>query len=90
MNRWIFQENKIYPTTIILGRNVFSLFDDLKLIKEKEIQSIIDMITDENIMGDYKPRLIIFAFMKQIIYDLYNYVQPKKISNIGCLVAKDS
>ena len=33
------------------------------------------MITDETIMGDYKPRLIIFAFMKQMIYDLYNYVQ---------------
>jgi len=33
------------------------------------------MITDENIMGDYKPRLILFAFMKQMIYDFYNYVQ---------------
>jgi len=54
---------------IILGRNVFSSFDDLKLIQDNEIQSIINM------MGDYKPRLIIFAFMKQIIYDFYNYVQ---------------
>jgi hypothetical protein len=60
---------------IILGRNIFSLFDDLKLIQENEIQSIINMITDEHMMGDYKPRLIIFAFMKQIIYDYYNYVQ---------------
>jgi len=33
------------------------------------------MITEEYIMGDYKPRLIIFAFMKHIIYDFYNYVQ---------------
>jgi hypothetical protein len=60
---------------IILGRNVFSSFDDLKLIQDNEIQSIINMITDEHMMGDYKPRLIIFAFMKQIIYDFYNYVQ---------------
>jgi hypothetical protein len=37
------------------------------------------MITDENIMGDYKPRLIIFAFMKQIIHDFYNYVQVYQI-----------
>jgi len=48
------------------------------------------MITDENIMGDYKPRLIIFAFMKQIIYDFYNYVQMKKIPNVDCLIAKES
>ncbi len=60
---------------IILGRNVFSPFDDLKLIQENEIQSIINMITDENRMENYKPRLIVFAVMKQIIYDFYNYVQ---------------
>ena len=26
-------------------------------------------------MGDYKPRLILFAFMKQMIHDFYDYVQ---------------
>ncbi len=36
------------------------------------------MITDEQMMRDYKPRLIIFTFMKQIIYDFYNYVQVNK------------
>ncbi|CAF4486977.1 unnamed protein product [Rotaria sp. Silwood1] len=85
-----YEENKIYPTTIIIGRNVFSSFDDLNIIKENEIQSIIDMITHNNIIEDYQPRIIIFAFMKQMIYDFYKYVQPKKIANIDCLIAKDS
>ncbi|CAF1367290.1 unnamed protein product [Adineta steineri] len=85
-----YEENKIYPTTIIIGRNVFSSVDDLTSIKENEIQLILDTITDEHIMGDYKPRLIIFTFMKQMIYDFYNYVQPKKIANVDCLIAKDS
>ncbi|CAF2731331.1 unnamed protein product [Rotaria sp. Silwood2] len=85
-----YEENKIYPTTIIIGRNVLSSFDDLNIIKENEIQSIIDMITHNNIIEDYKPRLIIYAFMKQMIYDFYKYVQVKKIANVDCLIAKDS
>ncbi|CAF0725401.1 unnamed protein product [Rotaria sordida] len=85
-----YEENKIYPTTIIIGRNVFSSFDDLNMIKENEIQSIIDIITHNNIIEDYKPRLIIFTYMKQMIYDFYKYVQPKKIANVDCLIAKDS
>ena len=65
----------MYPTTILIGRSVLSSLDNLNLIKENELQLIINTITNENLMGDYKPRLIIFAFMKQMIYDFYNYVQ---------------
>lgn len=48
------------------------------------------MIINENFVENYKPRLIIFAFMKQIIYDFYNYVQVKKIPSVDCLIAKES
>ncbi|CAF1090747.1 unnamed protein product [Adineta ricciae] len=85
-----YEENKTYPTTIIIGRNVYTTFDDLNLIKENEIQSIINMITDENVIGQYKPRLIIFTFMKQMIYNSCDYVQPKKVPNVDCLIAKES
>lgn len=33
------------------------------------------MIIDNDIVEDYCPRIIIFTFMKQMIYDLYKYVQ---------------
>ena len=65
----------MYPSTIILGRNVYSTLDDLKIIQENEIQSIINTLTNTRTMEEYKPRLIIFAFLKQMIYDFYKYVQ---------------
>ncbi|CAF3933312.1 unnamed protein product [Rotaria magnacalcarata] len=85
-----YKQNKVYPTTLIIGRNVFSSFDDLNIIKENEIPSIIDLITNNSNIDDYEPRLIIFTFMKQMIYDSYKYVQPKKATNIDCFVANDS
>ena len=54
---------------------MFSAFDDLTLIKENEIQAIVNTITDESTMGEYNPRLIFFAFMKQTIGDFHRYVQ---------------
>lgn len=65
----------MYPSTIILGRNVFSSVDDLKFIQENEIQSMINTITNTRTMEEYKPRFIVFTFMKQMIYDFYKYVQ---------------
>ncbi|CAF4506390.1 unnamed protein product [Rotaria socialis] len=85
-----YKQNKIYPTTLIIGRNVFSSFDDLNIIKENEIPSIIDLITNNSNIEDYEPRLIIFTFMKQMIYDSYKYVQPKKATNTDYFVANDS
>lgn len=65
----------MYPSTIILARNIFSSLDDLKIIQENEIQSMINIITHIPTVEEYKPRIIIFAFMKQMIYDYYKYVQ---------------
>jgi len=65
------KENQVYPTTILLGRNIFSPLDNLKIIQDYEIQSILNQITDGS-------RLIVFAYLKEMIYDWYNYVQVKK------------
>lgn len=73
------QQNRIYPATIVIGRNVFSAFDDLKLIKENEIQAIVNTITDKTTMEEYNPRLIFFAFMKQTICDSHRFVQVLRL-----------
>jgi hypothetical protein len=44
-------------------------------VQDQEIQMILDVTQQIDIIHDYRPRLIIFAFMKNMIYDLYRYVQ---------------
>lgn len=78
-----FQENKIYPRTIFIGRNVSCSIDDLSLIKTIEIPLILETIEIP------KPRIVIFTFMRTMIYDFHRYVEPKKTTNVDHFDAKD-